>query len=166
MLGGAPPFGAELRRLRMAAGLTLAEFAAAVHYSKGQISKVETGRKRASAEFARLCDAALDAALDADGTLIGLVPSAPPPAHRPAEPGSPKTPDHAPSTWSTPTRRERLCGNRQARGPVTTRRPGPPEGEPGPAVVGGDYSPAALRSASTRSVFSQVKSGSARPKWP
>ena len=28
------------------------------------------------------------------------------------------------------------------------------------------YSPAALRSASTRSVRSQVKSGSSRPKWP
>lgn len=28
------------------------------------------------------------------------------------------------------------------------------------------YRPAALRSASTRSVRSQVKSGSSRPKWP
>lgn len=63
-------FGAELRRMRTAAGLTLAQFAVLVHYSKGQISKVETGQKRASADFARLCDRALDAG----GTLAALVP--------------------------------------------------------------------------------------------
>ncbi|GAA2765993.1 hypothetical protein GCM10010103_50340 [Streptomyces paradoxus] len=34
------------------------------------------------------------------------------------------------------------------------------------ALEGGTYIPAALRSASTRSVRSQVKSGSSRPKWP
>ncbi|MEU1332209.1 helix-turn-helix transcriptional regulator [Streptomyces sp. NPDC005865] len=67
-----PVFGAELRRSRMAAGLTLTEFASSVHYSKGQISKVETGNKKPTPEFARLCDAALDA----DGALAALVPPA------------------------------------------------------------------------------------------
>ncbi|NBH03695.1 helix-turn-helix transcriptional regulator, partial [Amycolatopsis sp. SID8362] len=36
-------FGAELRRLRHAAGLSLTELADRVHYSKGYLSKVETG---------------------------------------------------------------------------------------------------------------------------
>ncbi|MET8473773.1 helix-turn-helix transcriptional regulator [Streptomyces sp. NPDC006422] len=74
MLGQSPVFGAELRRLRMNAGLTLTAFAASVHYSKGQISKVETGRKTPTAEFARLCDNALCA----DGRLIRLAPPSPP----------------------------------------------------------------------------------------
>jgi transcriptional regulator with XRE-family HTH domain len=64
-------FGAELRRSRIAAGLTLTEFASSVHYSKGQVSKVETGQKRPSAEFARLCDAALGTG----GALAALAPS-------------------------------------------------------------------------------------------
>jgi transcriptional regulator with XRE-family HTH domain/tetratricopeptide (TPR) repeat protein len=62
-------FGAELRRLRTAAGFTLARFAASVHYSKGQLSKIENGHKRATAEFARMCDALLGA----DGGLASLV---------------------------------------------------------------------------------------------
>ncbi|MEV0256711.1 helix-turn-helix transcriptional regulator [Streptomyces sp. NPDC050732] len=66
-------FGAELRRARIAAGLTLTELAAAVHYSKGQISKVETGKKRPSLGLARLCDAALHT----DGVLVSLVPTRP-----------------------------------------------------------------------------------------
>ncbi|MBT2419824.1 helix-turn-helix domain-containing protein [Streptomyces sp. ISL-22] len=67
-------FGAELRRLRIGAGLSLTQLAAAVHYSKGQLSKIETGRKRPTVELARLCDAALDA----QGTLAALVPVRPP----------------------------------------------------------------------------------------
>ncbi|QEU95704.1 XRE family transcriptional regulator [Streptomyces kanamyceticus] len=67
-------FGSELRRARIAAGLTLTELAAAVHYSKGQISKVETGSKRPSPALARLCDAALHA----HGSLSSLVPAASP----------------------------------------------------------------------------------------
>ncbi|WP_306320658.1 MULTISPECIES: helix-turn-helix domain-containing protein [unclassified Streptomyces] len=78
MLERAPAFGAELRRLRMAAELTLADLSSAVHYSKGQISKVETGHKRASAEFARLCDTALGAG----GRLTALVPPEQPPSRR------------------------------------------------------------------------------------
>ncbi|MEU5582001.1 helix-turn-helix transcriptional regulator [Streptomyces huasconensis] len=71
MLEQPPVFGAELRRSRIAAGLTLTEFAASVHYSKGQVSKVETGRKKPSVEFARLCDAALGTG----GALTALVPA-------------------------------------------------------------------------------------------
>ncbi|MDF2267855.1 helix-turn-helix transcriptional regulator [Streptomyces coacervatus] len=68
-----PVFGAELRRLRIAAGLTLAQLASSVHYSKGQLSKIETGQKRPSPELARLCDAALDAR----GALAALAPARP-----------------------------------------------------------------------------------------
>lgn len=74
-------FGAELRRLRIAAGLTLTQLAALVHYSKGQLSKIETGRKRPSVEVARLCDTVLGA----QGSLAALVPTDParmPASHR------------------------------------------------------------------------------------
>ncbi|MFD0488329.1 helix-turn-helix domain-containing protein [Saccharopolyspora spinosporotrichia] len=54
-------FGAELRRLRIAAGMALSELARRVHYSKGYLSKVETGLKPAQPDLARRCDAALDA---------------------------------------------------------------------------------------------------------
>ncbi|MFI0983192.1 helix-turn-helix domain-containing protein [Streptomyces sp. NPDC021093] len=80
-------FGSELRRARQAAGLTVAELAARVHYSKGQISKVETGHKRPTDELGRLCDAELGA----DGALLSLLPgagrTAPFGPHRTAPPG-------------------------------------------------------------------------------
>ncbi|MFF6792880.1 helix-turn-helix domain-containing protein [Streptomyces filamentosus] len=66
-------FGPELRRRRLTAGMTLEGLAARVHYSKGQLSKVETGVQRPTVELARLCDAALGA----DGALTGLVPADP-----------------------------------------------------------------------------------------
>jgi DNA-binding XRE family transcriptional regulator len=62
-------FGRELRRLRLATGLTLSGLAERVHYSKGQLSKVETGRKRPSPQLARLCDAVFEAG----GALAVLV---------------------------------------------------------------------------------------------
>jgi len=61
-------FGEELRRKRLTAGLTLAQFAQIVHYSKAQLSKVERGIKTPSRDLARLCDAALDA----NGELASL----------------------------------------------------------------------------------------------
>ncbi|QUH03147.1 helix-turn-helix transcriptional regulator [Saccharopolyspora erythraea] len=64
-------FGAELRRLRIAAGMALSELARRVHYSKGYLSKVETGLKPAQPDLARRCDAALDAG----GALAALVPA-------------------------------------------------------------------------------------------
>ncbi|WP_063734755.1 helix-turn-helix domain-containing protein [Streptomyces sp. RTd22] len=66
-------FGQELRRLRMAGGFTLDRLAGLVHYSKGQLSKVERGLKAPSPELARLCDAALGAG----GELAALVPVRP-----------------------------------------------------------------------------------------
>ncbi|MEV0974973.1 helix-turn-helix domain-containing protein [Microtetraspora glauca] len=65
-------FGQELRRLRVVSNLTLTDLAKLVHYSKGQLSKVERGLKAPSRELARLCDAALDAG----GSLVRLAPVA------------------------------------------------------------------------------------------
>ena len=48
--------GAELRRLRADLGMSLSELARQVHYSTGYLSKIETGKKRATAELARLAD--------------------------------------------------------------------------------------------------------------
>ncbi|MFH8345365.1 helix-turn-helix domain-containing protein [Streptomyces sp. NPDC018045] len=63
-------FGSELRRRRTTADWSLTRLAMAVHYSKGHLSKVETGLKRPTSELARLCDTALRAG----GALAGLVP--------------------------------------------------------------------------------------------
>jgi transcriptional regulator with XRE-family HTH domain len=62
-------FGPELRRRRLAAGLTLTGLTRLVHYSKGQLSKVERSLKAPSRELACLCDAALNAG----GELAALV---------------------------------------------------------------------------------------------
>ncbi|WP_030208340.1 helix-turn-helix transcriptional regulator [Streptomyces sp. NRRL S-87] len=62
-------FGAELRRLRQEAGLTLTEFSVALNYDKGYLSKVERGERFASPELARRCDAFLGA----NGELQRLV---------------------------------------------------------------------------------------------
>jgi transcriptional regulator with XRE-family HTH domain len=70
-------FGAELRRRRVAAGLSLAQLAARIHYSKGYLSKIETGHKPPGMDLARRCDAALGSA----GELAGLV-ERPAPADR------------------------------------------------------------------------------------
>lgn len=62
-------FGEELRRRRLTTGLSLSKLAEAVHYSKGQLSKVERGIKAPSLELARLCNTELRA----DGVLVSLV---------------------------------------------------------------------------------------------
>jgi transcriptional regulator with XRE-family HTH domain len=54
-------FGEELRKKRITAGISIAQLAHLVHYSKAQLSKVERGIKAPSRDLARLCDAALDA---------------------------------------------------------------------------------------------------------
>lgn len=64
-------FGPELRRLRIAADLSLTRLAELLHYSKGHVSKVETGRKRPTRELAQCCDTLLGAA----GALAALVPA-------------------------------------------------------------------------------------------
>ncbi|MFE2378275.1 helix-turn-helix domain-containing protein [Streptomyces sp. NPDC059398] len=63
-------FGSALRRARMDAGLTLTRLSSLIHYSKGQLSKVETGRKRPTPELARLCDGELRQ----DGALLAMLP--------------------------------------------------------------------------------------------
>ncbi|GAA2257248.1 hypothetical protein GCM10010415_18260 [Streptomyces atrovirens] len=62
-------FPARLRRLRQARGLSLADLARQTHYSKGYLSKIETGTKRATADVARICDRVLGA----EGELLRLV---------------------------------------------------------------------------------------------
>jgi hypothetical protein len=72
------PFGPRLRAMRTANGLTLSEFARRIYYSKGHVSRVETGSQPASVEFAQRCDTALNAR----GQLVALV--------------RPDTPEHRP----------------------------------------------------------------------
>ncbi|MBV2152999.1 helix-turn-helix domain-containing protein [Kitasatospora sp. SUK 42] len=62
-------FGPELRRRRIAAGLTLTRLAELLSYSKGHLSKIERGQKAPPPEFARRCDAQLAA----DGELERLL---------------------------------------------------------------------------------------------
>lgn len=66
-------FPAQLRRLRQARGLSLTDLARRTHYSKGYLSKIETGAKRATVDVARLCDQVLDA----QGELAKLVQGRP-----------------------------------------------------------------------------------------
>ncbi|WP_173053095.1 helix-turn-helix domain-containing protein [Phytohabitans houttuyneae] len=70
-------FGVELRRRRLAAGLSLSDLAALVHYSRSHLSRVETSGKPPSLSLARRCDTELGA----DGALTRLVerPTAGPP---------------------------------------------------------------------------------------
>jgi transcriptional regulator with XRE-family HTH domain len=75
------PFGSELRRRRLAAGLSLADLARAANYSKSHLSRVETGAKAAGQDLARRCDAALHA----DGMLLALIPVEPSRDHGPAD---------------------------------------------------------------------------------
>ncbi|MGY0071026.1 nSTAND1 domain-containing NTPase [Streptomyces sp. QTS137] len=67
-------FPAQLRRLRQARGLSLTDLARQTHYSKGYLSKIETGTKRATVDVARLCDRVLGA----EGELLRLVQERPP----------------------------------------------------------------------------------------
>ncbi|WP_326837831.1 helix-turn-helix domain-containing protein [Amycolatopsis rhabdoformis] len=62
-------FGRELRRIRGERALTLAALASLTHYSKGYLSKIETGTKPASTDLARR----LDTALDAGGHLVRVL---------------------------------------------------------------------------------------------
>ena len=73
MAQGSILFGEELRRRRLSAGLTIVKLAQRVHYSKGQLSKVERGIKRPTSDLAILCDAALRA----DGELAVLASEKP-----------------------------------------------------------------------------------------
>ncbi|WP_284745935.1 ATP-binding protein [Amycolatopsis sp. RTGN1] len=84
-------FASELRDVRIARGLSLAELAARTHYSRAHLANVEHGRRAATAELAAACDNALEA----DGELLALIPRPRPgdpdavtrPAQLPAAPG-------------------------------------------------------------------------------
>lgn len=89
----AMPFPAQLRRLRVRRGLSLADLARQTHYSKGYLSKIETGSKRVTVDVARRCDEVLRAG----GELLRMVqetgpPGADPDAHAGAGAGAD---DHA-----------------------------------------------------------------------
>lgn len=64
-------FGPELRKVRVAADLSLTRLAGLLHYSKGHVSKIETGLKRPTPELAQRCDTLLGA----EGALAALVPA-------------------------------------------------------------------------------------------
>ncbi|SNT30401.1 nSTAND1 domain-containing NTPase [Actinacidiphila glaucinigra] len=66
-------FGPALRELRLERGLSLSALARRTHYSKGYLSKIETGGKPVNADVARRCDEALDAG----GALLALLPPQP-----------------------------------------------------------------------------------------
>lgn len=82
-------FGTELRRLRMEAGLSLAQLGELLHYSKGHLSKIENGAKSPSPELARMSDAALDA----KGALISMA------AERSSESRSPEAVSDDDEVW-------------------------------------------------------------------
>ncbi|MFF2616438.1 helix-turn-helix domain-containing protein [Kitasatospora sp. NPDC058046] len=64
-------FGPELRRRRIAAGLTLTRLAELLSYSKGHLSKIERGHKPPPPQLARRCDVQLDAGGELERLLAG-----------------------------------------------------------------------------------------------
>ncbi|WP_443067820.1 nSTAND1 domain-containing NTPase [Streptomyces sp. NBC_01351] len=77
------PFPVRLRRLRVQRGLSLADLARQTHYSKGYLSKIETGSKPATPDVARRCDEVLRA----EGELLRMVREGEPPPEQTADPG-------------------------------------------------------------------------------
>lgn len=72
-MSGADSFGERLRALRQRAGLSQSALARTINYHPSQVSKAENGAEVPSRTFAEACDAALRA----DGALVGLVPDRP-----------------------------------------------------------------------------------------
>ncbi|MFT2014407.1 tetratricopeptide repeat protein [Streptomyces sp. 796.1] len=66
-------FGTELRRLRSAAGLSITALSGRIHYSKGYLSKVETGKAPGNLPLALACDDELATG----GVLAALVRARP-----------------------------------------------------------------------------------------
>ncbi len=54
-------FGRALHERRTRAGLSLADLASLVHFSRGFLSRIENGHRRVSRDLAELCDTVLDA---------------------------------------------------------------------------------------------------------
>lgn len=69
-------FGARLRTLRLARGMSQAALSRLVHYSKGYLSKIESGVKPATVDLARRCDDALGAGGEL-ATLLLTMPAPP-----------------------------------------------------------------------------------------
>ncbi|MER5431205.1 helix-turn-helix domain-containing protein [Streptomyces sp. NPDC002588] len=67
---GLPEFGKLLRTLRTAKSMSLGELAKRVNYTKGHLSRVETGGKRPSRALAASCDQVLNTG----GTLARALP--------------------------------------------------------------------------------------------
>ncbi|MCX4743978.1 helix-turn-helix domain-containing protein [Kitasatospora sp. NBC_01287] len=65
-------FGHELRRLRTRLGVSLKSLSEMTHYSKGYLSRVETGARAATPELAGRCDDVLGA----DGSLLKYLTAA------------------------------------------------------------------------------------------
>ena len=80
--------GSALRRYRLAAGLSLAELAQRVHYSKGYLSRIENGHVVAGIDLVRRCDAVLGAG----GQLAALV-------ERPVDSGPPVVDERWEEVW-------------------------------------------------------------------
>lgn len=106
--GTAAAFPAQLRRLRVQRGLSLGDLARRTHYSKGYLSKIETGAKPVTLDVARSCDRVLEAG----GELLRLVPESeesgrPAPGSRaePAGRAGPPGPPGAPATPGPPDQR-------------------------------------------------------------
>ncbi|WP_259407594.1 nSTAND1 domain-containing NTPase [Streptomyces akebiae] len=77
--------------------MSLTDLARRTHYSKGYLSKIETGAKRPTVDVARLCDQVLRA----DGELLRLVRQAPP---RDGDPGPDADPAERQSAETCPYR--------------------------------------------------------------
>jgi transcriptional regulator with XRE-family HTH domain len=72
MADGPTGFGGELRRQRIAAGVSLSQLARRTHYSKGYLSKIQNGHRTAGHDLAAQCDAALAA----EGRLVSVLDAA------------------------------------------------------------------------------------------
>lgn len=72
--------GSQLRSARLARGLSLREMAALVHYTKGYLSKIETGQRMPPEELARQ----YDSVLETGGRFTAIV------RNRPRTPSSPE----------------------------------------------------------------------------
>lgn len=75
---------AELQRWRGAAGLTLGQLAKQVHYTKGHLSRIENGTRRASPALIR----AIDKVVGAEGALVRRFCAPPPAPGRPPVSGA------------------------------------------------------------------------------
>lgn len=79
-------FGIQLRRRRLEAGLSLAEFSKKIIYSKSYLSKIENDQKPPTRDFAGRCDDALEAG----GSLVSMVAVTPEPVAPDVDEGGPR----------------------------------------------------------------------------